>query len=168
MEENGAQKKTEVKDQLFRSKSLQRISSPEELNDYVRVANPGVWMALGAIVLLLAGFLLWAAFGSVNTTVKAVLSTENNQTKCFVSETDAERISEGMTVVSEGREYTIAQTEVDYFKADNVLTDYEKHALDLDEGEWVCLVELDGTAENGVHTATIITESVNPIKFILN
>ena len=41
--------------QLFRKKSVDKVSSPEQLNEYIRVANPGVWMVLAAIVILLAG-----------------------------------------------------------------------------------------------------------------
>ena len=37
-----------MSDQIFRKKSLDRISSPEQLNDYIRVANPGIWMILAA------------------------------------------------------------------------------------------------------------------------
>ena len=39
---------------LFRKKSVDKVSSPEQLNEYIRVANPGVWMVLAAIVILLA------------------------------------------------------------------------------------------------------------------
>ena len=28
--------------QIFRKKNIERVSSPEQLNDYVRVSNPGV------------------------------------------------------------------------------------------------------------------------------
>lgn len=31
---------------IFRKKSMDRVSSPEQLNDYVRVMNPGIWMIL--------------------------------------------------------------------------------------------------------------------------
>ncbi len=44
-----------MSDQIFRKKSLDRISSPEQLNDYIRVANPGIWMILAAVIILLAG-----------------------------------------------------------------------------------------------------------------
>ena len=37
-----------MSDQIFRKKSLDRISSPEQLNDYIRMANPGIWMILTA------------------------------------------------------------------------------------------------------------------------
>lgn len=32
--------------QLFRQSSIDRVFSPEQLNDYIRVTNPGVWMVL--------------------------------------------------------------------------------------------------------------------------
>ena len=37
---------------IFRKKSLDRISSPEQLNDYIRVSTPSVWMVLFAIIIL--------------------------------------------------------------------------------------------------------------------
>ena len=44
-EEDG--RKTEedtMENKLFRQKSIDRVSSPEQLQDYMRVTNPGVWM----------------------------------------------------------------------------------------------------------------------------
>lgn len=41
--------------QIFRKKSVERVSSPEQLSDYIRVSNPSVWMTLAAIIVLLAG-----------------------------------------------------------------------------------------------------------------
>ena len=40
---------------VYRKASVERISSPEQLNDYLRVTNPSVWIVLAAVVLLLAG-----------------------------------------------------------------------------------------------------------------
>ncbi|MBQ9361529.1 MAG: hypothetical protein IJT96_10905 [Lachnospiraceae bacterium] len=53
---------------LFREKSIERVSSPEQLDDYIRVTHPGVWMILLAIIILLAGVIVWAAFGTVSFT----------------------------------------------------------------------------------------------------
>ena len=50
---------------VFREKSMQRVSSPEELNDYIRVTTPSVWIVLLALVLLLVGILAWCIFGRV-------------------------------------------------------------------------------------------------------
>lgn len=44
---------------LFRKKSLKRISSSEELHDYMRVNSPRLWMILTTIVVLLAGFIVF-------------------------------------------------------------------------------------------------------------
>ena len=41
-----------------------------ELNDYIRVTTPSVWLALIAIILLLAGFLAWGALGTVTVTTE--------------------------------------------------------------------------------------------------
>ena len=50
---------------IFREKSLERISSPEQLNDYIRVTAPSVWVILAATLLLIAGTLVWAVFGKI-------------------------------------------------------------------------------------------------------
>ena len=52
---------------LFRKKSLERISSPEQLNAYIRVSTPSVWMLLAAIVILLVDVCVWGVFGHLDT-----------------------------------------------------------------------------------------------------
>lgn len=44
----------------------ERVTSPEQLNDSIRVAHPGVWIALGLIVALLVGAIAWAVFGEID------------------------------------------------------------------------------------------------------
>ena len=50
---------------IFREKSLKKVSSPEQIDEYVRVITPSVWIALAALALLLAGFLIWSIFGTM-------------------------------------------------------------------------------------------------------
>ena len=50
---------------VFRKKSIDRVSSPEALNDYIRVTTPSVWIVLIALVVLLLGMLAWSVFGRV-------------------------------------------------------------------------------------------------------
>ena len=57
------EKKTETG--IFREKSMERVSSPEELNDYIRVTTPSVWIVLIALAVLLVGMLAWSIFGTV-------------------------------------------------------------------------------------------------------
>ena len=50
---------------IFRQKSIDKISSPEKLDDYIRVTTPGVWITLAAIVVLLVGVIIWGVFGEL-------------------------------------------------------------------------------------------------------
>ena len=50
---------------IFREKSLNRVSSPEQLDDYIRVTTPPVWLILLALFILIVGIFVWATFGSV-------------------------------------------------------------------------------------------------------
>ena len=53
------------KKSVFREKSMERVSSPEQLNDYIRVTTPSIWLVLLGLVILLVGMLTWSIFGRV-------------------------------------------------------------------------------------------------------
>jgi multidrug efflux pump subunit AcrA (membrane-fusion protein) len=56
---------------IFRKSSLERISSPEQLNEYIKITHPGVWgVILGCLAILIAvGF--WGFYGNIPDSVKA-------------------------------------------------------------------------------------------------
>lgn len=54
---------------IFRKKSLERISSPEEIDDYMKVTSPSMWLVLGAILLLLAALIFWSITARIESTV---------------------------------------------------------------------------------------------------
>ena len=58
-----------MENQLFRKKSLESISSPEEMHDYMRVTTPRLWMLLTAIVVLVAGFIVYASMTTLENTI---------------------------------------------------------------------------------------------------
>lgn len=43
---------------LFRKETMDRISSPEDLTDYLKVTNPGIWIVLAAVIVLVNSFTL--------------------------------------------------------------------------------------------------------------
>ena len=51
----------EEKQSIYRQKALDRISAPDQLTDYLKVTNPGVWVILTAVIILLAGVLIQTA-----------------------------------------------------------------------------------------------------------
>ena len=58
------------KKQIFRQKSLERMNTPESLNNYIRVTTPAVWVVLIAVILLIVGAFVWAA--SVKLATKTI------------------------------------------------------------------------------------------------
>ena len=44
-----------------------RITSPDQLNDYLKVTNPKIWVLLAAIALLIIGLLLWSGFTTIES-----------------------------------------------------------------------------------------------------
>ena len=54
--------------EVFRKSNLERISSPEKMNDYIKVINPSVVIMLVALGLLLLGGLAWGLLGNIPLT----------------------------------------------------------------------------------------------------
>ena len=50
---------------IFRQKSIDKVSSPEKLDDYIKVTTPSVWITLAAVILLIVGALIWGIFGEL-------------------------------------------------------------------------------------------------------
>ncbi len=86
---------------LFRKKSLERISSPEALNDYLHVTSPSVWLILLAVILLLAGMLVWSSAASIDSFATGTAQvTEGTMYIHFDNEQIAENVQSGMTVTA--------------------------------------------------------------------
>ena len=49
----------------FRKKSLERLSSPEQLDQMLQVTSPTTWMAFLSIAALLVVAIIWSLFGSI-------------------------------------------------------------------------------------------------------
>ena len=50
-----------MKGDLFRKEAVERITGPEDMNAYIKVLNPRVWLVLVSIAVALAGLLFFAA-----------------------------------------------------------------------------------------------------------
>lgn len=159
-----------MKSQLFREKSLERVSSPEQLNDYIRVANPGVWIALAAVVFLLIGICSWGVFGRMDTVLPVAAITEGDRTVCYVKASDIGSVSPDMKVRLNGEEYGILQIAVQPIEVDAAFPEYLAHVGEFAQGEWVYAVVLDNPegAAGGIYEAQIVIESISPMSFVIN
>ena len=140
--------------QLFRKKTLERISSPEQLQDYMRVTNPGTWMVLAAVIVLLVGLIVASALFSVETTVDArgEIAQAGTEIVMELPSKDASAVREGMAVRVAGQTGRVRYA----YESDGVV----RVTAVLDDPEQ--------RLPEGVYDVTIVTETLNPISFLLD
>lgn len=153
---------------LFRKKSMEKISSPEQLDDYIRVSNPGVWMLLFSVIILLIGMCVWGVFGRLDTTVSALAICNDGKTICYVNQDNLSAIENGTTVVINEKEYTVTAIGSEPVKVTSDFDDYALHVGNLQTGEWVYEIVIDAELSDGIYEAEIVTESIAPMSFMLN
>ena len=59
-----------MENSLFRKSALEKVSSPEQLNEYMKVAGPGIWAILIGLAVTFAAFVVWGFAGSIPETVE--------------------------------------------------------------------------------------------------
>ena len=102
------------KKSVFREKSLDRIQSPEQLNDYLRVTNPTVWVLLAAVIVLLAGVLVWGSFTYIGSFAEGSARVENGvMTIAFEDDSMAKNVTAGMTAAVGDAKATISSVGYD-------------------------------------------------------
>ena len=153
---------------LFREKSLQRISSPEQLNAYIRVSTPSVWLILAAIVVLLVGVCAWGIFGQMDTKVSVLAVSREGKVTAYVREEDAAKLPENAKAYVGGAEGRVVSAAGEPVPVDESFTEYMRHVGSLKEGEFVLALALDAELPDGVYEAQIVVDSVSPMSFVLN
>lgn len=154
--------------QLFRKSSIERISSPEQLNDYVHVSSPGVWTILSGIAILLIGVCVWGVFGRLDTKLAVAGVCGDGVFTCYVREKDIDDVKVGMEITVAGKEYAVSDISAAPMVISGEMDSYLLHVGGLQPGEWVYEVRADVVAADGIYEASIITESVSPMSFIWN
>ena len=84
---------------IYRKKSLEKITSPESLSDYLHVTSPAVWLILVAVILLLAGMLIWSSVASIDSFVTGTAQVEDGSMHILLDDEQfASVIQPGMLV----------------------------------------------------------------------
>lgn len=154
---------------VFRQSSVDRMNSPEQLNEYIRVARPGVWLVLAAVVLLLLGVVVWGVFGTVKSVVGgAVIADGTSDPYCYIRVSDMEKIKPGMTMTigEDDVEATIVSVSGDSHEATADETRILE-IMDSDAGELYFTVEIDAEdLEPGIYRGEIVVEEIRPMTFV--
>lgn len=84
---------------LFRKESVERVSSPEQLSDYLHVTSPAIWVVLAAVILLLASLFVWSSVTAVESYATGRAEVRGGVlTLTFDDAERAENVEAGMNV----------------------------------------------------------------------
>ena len=153
---------------IFRKKSLDRISSPEQLNDYIRISSPGIWILLAAVIILLIGIGVWCIFGTVESNLYVCAVSDGSETWCYIREEDKSGVEENMIVEIEGEKSPLGEISTLPEAVRESFPEYARHVGNLKAGEWVYRAKLSVKLPEGIYDAKIITEQLNPLSFLFS
>jgi hypothetical protein len=158
----------ENKNKLFREKNLEQIESPESLNDYLQVTSPGIWIILATIVVFLAGACIWGTFGHIDSSVKAAVIADGEETVCLVPEKALESAVKDRAVKIDKVEYGLAPETLEPMIISEDTNIYWILAGNLKIGDIVYQVPVSEKLDEGVYSGTIVTERLSPMSLLLN
>ncbi len=130
---------------MFRKKVVDRISSPDQLTDYLKVTDPGIWAVLLAVILLMAGLAVWSAVGTLETKADAKIIVEKHRAEVVI--TGPEQIREGMKLRVGSEEAVIASTKEDSY------------------GRITGVAEI--SLPDGSYNGIVVVDETKPISFLL-
>ncbi len=136
------------KSKAYRQKSIDRISSPDQLQDYMRVTNPGVWMVLAAVIVLLAGIFVVTVFGRLESTYTARAKIQDGKAVLLIEGEAADEVDEGMTLRIKNEQAKIEDV----------------YWVTQDAVEAVARIDLP----DGNYDAEVVMEVISPISFLTN
>lgn len=150
------------------------MSSPEQLDDYIHVSNPSVWMVLGAILLLIVAGIVWASVGTIAETAPAAVVSDGDSTVvCYVDQNRASEVSAGdelQVETSSGTVTGIVTAILDTPLASSSVIESEVTLTASDvltSSSWVIELEasVDGL-ETGAYEATVVTAAYHPMALL--
>ena len=154
---------------LFRQKSIERISSPEALHDYMRVTSPRLWMILAAVVLLLGGFIAYASTAKMENTMAIKVTVETYH----MTEEETQGEARDVTIVYS----SLPEDQMEQIKKGMKLRLLKETGTVswLTSGVQEGLVEvgfdmdpLNYPLNDGEYDAELVLESTTPVSFLWN
>lgn len=165
------------KNQIFRKESLEQMESPEKMDDYIHVTSPGIWMILGALIVLAAAFFVWSIVGELPETLAVRGAVVSEKTvKCYVAAEQMDRDLEGCRVTltlpdgnsSEGTVTAVSEIPYSAEEISKILeNDWMVANIIPSNYAYEVVVEAEQPLRTGVlASATIVTALVKPIRYI--
>ena len=148
---------------IFTKKAKEKLHNPDDLDRYVRVARPSVWVLFGACVLLIGGLVLWGLFGTVYVNVNGEGVKIDDEVFSLLSSDDKSHITVGNTANVDDVQLTVASISdipLSANEAKELLgSDYLMSQLVGDE-EWVYKVDFEGDGASGLKEGVPLDVSI--------
>ena len=135
---------TDNKQNIYREKTLERISAPDQLTDHLKVTNPGIWVILTAVIILLVGVFVWSCVGDLETKSPSTIIVKDKTAR--VATRDMKELTEGDELRLEDKNYDISSVTTDEF------------------GRKIGIASVD--LPDGVYDGIVIVEKTHPIEFL--
>ena len=169
-----------MQNNLFKKSSMERITSPEKLNDFIQVANPASWMVLGAALALLIGLLVWGFLGQLTQTAAFNGHVKDGVLYCYAPGHLADQLYPGMeadilpqasgenSTALRGKILTVSDQPLSFDEAARDITsDYMLSSLGISGWNFAVTLEADGTLYEGmVYTVNVVTDTMRPIEMV--
>lgn len=158
-----------VNKELFRKKNLDKLSTPDALNEYIKVASPSVWIILLTIVALLIGVIAWSYMGRISHYEGVTVYSDGNMAVCYVPENMIDRVRQASDININGNNYKIGDianlpTKIHPDSVD----EYVAHVMEIKEDSWIYKIEVVGTLPEGIYEGQVVTGSIRPMDYVTN
>lgn len=144
--------------EAVQNRKERRISSPEELHDYMHVTGPGLWIMLAVIIGGLAVLIFFASTMKLENLMNVSVQVTDDgpggepaRLVCSLTDSRKDQVKIGMKVRVAGQEGTVT-------------------TLVEDDEEVTAVAELDRAdveMKDGAYDATIVLESTSPVSFLI-
>lgn len=154
---------------IFRKQSLDRVNSPEQLNDYINTSRLSVWLIIFAVLILILSVFIWAVFGSLDTTVTIDGVSKGDTVVCFTDNIGDIKVNDSVKIGdATGTVTYVSKTPVSYEDAVKLADadEYTLYCLDLAKFNYVVEIEADNTISEKYVLADIVVEKISPVSFI--
>ena len=168
-------------DQIFSDKAMKKLKTTDDLEQYVHLTSPGVWIVLGAASALLIGLIIWAFWGTAATTVDTRAAMVDGKMCCFLPADEYQLVRVGDPVyidhspwvvtecssvpLSRDMAYGIIKSD---FLVSELVTSNKCYQVTLEPGNKTPAFGRGHGTSMATVDAVIHTRSVHPIDLILN
>ena len=151
---------------ILTKSSGEKVTSPEGLNDYIKVSNIGVWMILSVIFILLISVFVWGIFGSLKESITAAGVARDGCVTCYVQSAADVQVGNTVTIGDKtGSVVSVSDTPLSEKQLSEQYDEYTLYMLQPKEWNYEIKIECKD-CEDGIQTLKIIYDNKHPISFL--